>query len=163
MPILLRGVEGIQAYMGFNLGKSSWVEIDQAMINNFASVTDDSDWLCVDEDRARNGPFGGTVAQSYLILSLVTPMLHDIYLLEGVGHSSHHGLNRLRFPAPVPVNSSVRLDATLRSVERVEEGVELLLECAMECDGRSTPVLLAEIICRVWPADCATARSTVPG
>ncbi|MGA7781732.1 MAG: MaoC/PaaZ C-terminal domain-containing protein [Paraburkholderia sp.] len=163
MPILLRGVEGIQAYTGFDLGKSSWVEIDQGMVNSFASTTDDWDWLCVDEDRAKIGPFGRTVAQSYLILSLVTPMLRDIYLLEGIGYSSHHGLNRLRFPAPVPVNSSVRLDATLRSVEPVTEGVELVLECAMECDGTSAPVLLAEIIYRVWPEDCAEAGSAIPG
>ncbi len=151
MPILLRGIEGIKAYAGFNLGKSSWMEVSQDMINAFASTTDDWDWIHVDEERSREGPFGDTIAHGYLTLSLVIPLLHDIYLLEDIGVGLHYGINRLRFPAPLPVNSSIRLDATLKSAEAVDDGVQMVLECVMECDATAKPVMYAEIVYRFWP------------
>lgn len=152
MPILLRGVEGIKAYAGFNLGKSSWIEINKDMINGFASATDDRDWLSIDEEKAALGPFGGAIAQSYLVLSLIVPLLSDIYLLEDIGLGMQCGINQLRFVAPVPVNSSIRLDATLKSVEAVGEGAQLVLGCVIECDASKQPVLEAEIVYRCWPS-----------
>lgn len=160
MPILLRGIQGIKAYAGRNLGKSAWMEIDQEMINAYASMTDDRDWISVDEARSRRGPFGGTVAPGYLVLSLAIPMLHDIYLLEDIGELGLHcGVDRLRFLAPVPVNSSIRLDATLKSVDTVEEGGKLVLECVMECDATREPVLEAELVYRFWSSSHASSSS----
>jgi len=158
MPILLRGIEGIKAYAGFNLGKSSWVEVNKDMIDRFASATDDWDWISVDEERAAHGPFGGAIAQSYLVLSLVIPLLSDIYLLEDIGLGLQCGINRLRFLAPVPMNSSIRLDATLKSVEAVGEGAQLVLECVIECDAAKQPALEAEIVYRFWPSASSSIR-----
>jgi acyl dehydratase len=163
VPILLRGIEGIQAYAGFNLGKSGWVEISQEMINAFASTTDDWDWLCVDEERAKRGPFGRTVAQSYLIVGMVVPMLQDVYLLEGIGHGLHHGIDRLRFPTPVPVDSCIRLDVTLKSAEADGEGLNLVLDCTMECDATQGPVLQADILYRVSQSSCDPVCPAVAG
>ncbi len=159
MPILLRGIEGIKAYAGFNLGKSSWVEINKDMINGFASATDDWDWISVDEEKAAQGPFGGTIAQSYLVLSLMIPLLSDIYLLEDIGLGLQCGINRLRFLAPVPVNSSIRLDATLKSVDAVGEGAQLVLVCVIECDATKEPALEAEIVYRFWPSSHSSIRA----
>ena len=152
MPILLRGIDGIKAYAGFNLGKSSWVEVTRDMIHAFASATDDRDWISVDEERAAQGPFGGAIAQSYLVLSLTIPLLSDIYLLEDIGLGLQGGINRLRFLAPVPVNSSIRLDVTLKSVEEVGEGIQAVLICVMECDASRQPAFEAEIVYRFWPS-----------
>lgn len=152
MPILLRGIEGIKAYSGFHLGKSSWVEVSQDMINAFASATDDWDWISVDEARARRGPFGKPVAQNTLILSLIVPLLHDVCVLEDVGVNIVHGIDRMRFLGPVPVDSSVRLDVTVKSVGKTDQGAHWVLACRMECDVSDTPVLEAELVYCIGPA-----------
>lgn len=151
MPVMLRGIDGIKAYAGFHLGNSCWLEITQDMINEFAAVTDDKEWLHVDEERARSGPFGKTIAHGYLTLSLVIPLLKDIYVVEDVGMGLNYGINRLRFTAPVPVNSNVRLSATLKAVEPVDQSVQVTLECIVECDATAKPALVAELVFRYWP------------
>lgn len=150
MPVLLKGLDGIKAFSGFHLGKSGWMEVTQDMINSFASATDDYDWLHVDEARAAKGPFGKTIAHGYHTLSLAIPLLHDIYVLEDVGLGLNYGINRLRFPAPVPVNSNIRLDATLKSAESVDDSVQMVVECIMECDASRKPVMHAELVFRYW-------------
>jgi acyl dehydratase len=152
VPILLRGIEGIKAYSGFHLGKSSWVEVSQDMINAFASATDDWDWISVDEARARRGPFGKPVAQNTLILSLIVPLLHDVFVLEDIGVNIVHGIDRLRFRGTVPVDSSVRLDVTVKSVDITSEHRHWVLACKMECDISDTPVLDAELVYCVGPS-----------
>lgn len=151
MPILLRGIEGIKAYSGFHLGKSSWVEVSQDMINAFASATDDWDWISVDEARARRGPFGKPVAQNTLILSLIVPLLHDVCVLEDVGVNIVHGIDRMRFLGPVPVDSNVRLDVTVKTVGKTDGVAHWVLACRMECDISDTPVLEAELVYRIGP------------
>lgn len=151
MPILLRGIEGIKAYSGFNLGKSSWLEVNQEMIDLFASAIDDRYGMKLDEERVRKKSFGRIDAPDYLIVSLMIPMLDDIYLLEDTGQGVHYGIDRLRFMAPVPVNSSIQLDATLKSVEAVGDEGQLVLECVVECDVSKEPVLQAEILYRFFP------------
>ena len=152
MPILLKGIEGIKAYSGFHRGTSSWVEVSQDMINAFASATDDWDWISVDETRARRGPFGKPVAQNTLILSLIVPLLHDVCVLEDIGVNIVHGIDRLRFLGPVPVDSSVRLDVALKTVSTAGERGHWVLACKMECDASDTPVLEAEVVYCVGPA-----------
>ncbi|VVD33753.1 MaoC/PaaZ C-terminal domain-containing protein [Paraburkholderia dioscoreae] len=163
MPILLRGIEGIRAYSGFRLGKSSWVEVSQDMINAFASATDDWDWISVDEARARRGPFGKPVAQNTLILSLIVPLLHDVCVLEDIGVNIVHGIDRLRFLGPVPVDSSVRLDVELKSVNTSGESCHWVLGCKMECDVSDTPVLEAEIVYCIGPAAQKTIQLATIG
>jgi acyl dehydratase len=151
MPILLRGIEGIKAYSGFNLGKSSWLEVNQEMINLFAAAIDDRDWIDLDQETIREKSFGEVTAPNYLIVSLMIPMLDDIYLLEDTGRGMHCGINRLRFLASVPVNSNIQLDATLKSVDVAGEEGQLVLECVVECDALKGPVIQAEILYRFCP------------
>lgn len=152
MPIVLKGLDGIKAHAGFDLGKSGWIEVTQDMINTFAAAADDYDWLHVDAARAAEGPFGKTIAHGYHTLSLVIPLLHDIYLLEDVGIGLNYGIDRLRFPAPVPVNSSVRLSVKMKSAEAVDDSIQMTIECTMECDAAPKPVLYAELLFRYWPS-----------
>ncbi|SAK80268.1 MaoC/PaaZ C-terminal domain-containing protein [Caballeronia ptereochthonis] len=155
MPILLRGIDGIRAYAGFHLGKSGWVEIGQPTIDAFAAATDDRDALSVDPDEAARGPYGTTIAQNSLILAMVPPMLHDVFLLEDVGLSRQCGIDRLRFLAPVPVNSCIRLDATLKWARAEIAGLRFTLECTIECDCTDLPALQADISYQVWPLACS--------
>ncbi|WP_052024658.1 MaoC family dehydratase [Pseudomonas sp. G5(2012)] len=148
---MLRGIEGIKAHVGFNLGKSSWLEVNQEMIDSFARETEDRQWIYVDPQKARQGPFGTTVAQGYLTLGLVAAMLQDIYVLEGVGVGMHYGIDNMRFPLPVPVNASIRLEAMLKSVTSFEDTGEIVLACTVECDATQTPVMHGDIIYRFWP------------
>lgn len=151
MPILLRGIEGIKAYSGFNLGKSSWLEVNQEMINLFTAAIDGRDGIDVDQKTAGENSFRGVNAPNYLVASLMIPMLDDIYLLEDTGRGMHCGINSLRFLASVPVNSSIQLDATLKSVEVMGEEGQLVLECVVECDVLKDPVMRAEILYRFFP------------
>jgi acyl dehydratase len=151
VPILLRGIDGIRAYAGFHLGKSGWLEIGQPMIDAFAHATDDRDPLSVDADHAARGPYGATIAQNALILAMVSPLLHDIFLLEDIGLSRQCGIDRLRFLAPVPVNASIRLDATLKCARTELAALRFTLECAIECDATDQPVMQADIAYRAWP------------
>jgi acyl dehydratase len=155
VPVLLRGIDGIRAYAGFHLGKSGWVEIGQPMIDAFAMATDDRDALSVDTDEAARGPYGVTIAQNALILAMLSPMLHDIFLLEDVGLTRQCGIDRLRFFAAVPVNASIRLDAALKCARTEASALRFTLECAVECDRAEVPVLQAEVSYRVWPLSCA--------
>ncbi len=163
MPILLRGIEGIKAYSGFHLGKSSWMEVSQDMINAFASATDDWDWISVDESRARRGPFRKPVAQNTLILSLIVPLLHDVCVLEDIGMNIVHGIDRLRFLGPVPVDSSVRLDVTVKTVAMTGKLGHWVLACKMECDVSNTPVLEAEVAYCIGPAAHESVRMAAVG
>jgi acyl dehydratase len=151
VPILLRGIDGIRAYAGFHLGKSGWVEIEQPMIDAFAAATDDRDVLSVDPNEAARGPYGTTIAQSSLVLAMIPPMLHDIFLLEDVGTSRQCGIDRLQFLAPVPVNSCIRLDATLKCARAELAGLRITLECTVECDRTDVPVLHADIAYQLGP------------
>jgi len=151
VPIMLRGIEGIQAYAGFELGRSTWVEVSPEMIHAFASVTDDRDRIFADDERNRHGACAGSVANGYLLIGLMNSMLRDIYLLEATEPARVCGINRLRFLAPVPASSSIRLDARLISFDATEEGGRLTLQCTMECDASKGLVLEAEVVYRfMW-------------
>jgi acyl dehydratase len=160
VPILLRGIDGIRAYAGFHLGKSGWVEVGQAMLDAFAATTDDRDPLSVDPDEAARGPYGVTIAQNSLVLAMVPAMLEDIFLLEEVGLSRQCGMDRLRFLAPVPVNSCIRLDATLKCARAESARLRFTLECTIECDCTDVPVLQADITYQVWPLACMETSQT---
>lgn len=158
MPIMLRGIEGIKAHVGFDLGKSCWLEVNQEMIDSFARETEDRQWIHVDQQKARQGPFGTTVAQGYLTLNLVVAMLQDIYVLEDIGVGMHYGIDNMRFPLPVPVNASIRLQAVLKSVTAFEDSGEMVLACTVECDATQAPVMHGDIIYRFWPEHANAQR-----
>lgn len=144
------GVEELRSLAGTHLGFSGWRRIDQATIDRFADATDDHQWLHVDLERAAAGAFGRTIAHGYLTLALVIPLLHEILDVEGTRMTVNYGCNRVRFPAPVPAGSSIRLGAVLKEVASVEGGVQALYEASVEVEGQAKPGCVAEIILRYY-------------
>jgi acyl dehydratase len=136
--------------VGEPLGESGWLDITQERINTFADATDDHQWIHVDPERAAEGPFGGPIAHGYLTLSLIVPLLTDMLQVEGVSMALNYGLNKVRFPTPVPVGSKVRLKASLAGVEEVAGGVQVLIDCLVEIDGGTKPACAAQAVYRLY-------------
>jgi acyl dehydratase len=128
------------------LGVSDWLTIDQARINGFADTTDDHQWIHVDPDRARCGPFGTTIAHGYLTLSLAPWMLAQVVTVGGVQAAVNYGLNNVRFPAPVPVDARVRGHVSLVSATSRGAGVEAVFGLTVEIDGTERPACVAELV-----------------
>jgi acyl dehydratase len=135
---------------GTDLGESSWIEISQSDIDTYADATRDHQWIHVDPERAADGPFGSTIAHGYLTLGLVIPLWSELLQVEKVGMSVNYGLDRLRFPAPVPVGSRIRLLGTLASASEVAGGVQVVADLTMEVDGSEKPALVAEAVYRFY-------------
>lgn len=135
---------------GTNLGESTWFEVDQGDIDKFAAATRDDQWIHVDPEQAAGGPFGKTIAQGYLTLALVIPLWSELLQVRQVGMAVNYGLNRLRFPAPVPVGSRIRLIGKLASAREVAGGVEVTADLTMEVEGSEKPALVAEAVYRFY-------------
>lgn len=135
---------------GTDLGESSWIEITQDDIDTYAEATRDHQWIHVEPERAAEGPFGSTIAHGYLTLGLVIPLWSELLRVETVGMAVNYGLNRLRFPAPVPVGSRIRLEGSVASAKEVEGGVEVVADLAMLVEGSDKPALVAEAVYRFY-------------
>lgn len=133
---------------GTVLGSSEWFTVDQACIDQFAAVTRDDQWIHVDPVRAAKGPFGTTVAHGLLTLSLLPVLCSTAFELRDVRTSVNYGLNRVRFPSPVPVNSRLRGHFKLLSFEAINGGAQLIFEVSIERDGQDKPVCVAESVVR---------------
>ena len=142
------GLDGLRKLAGADLGPSDWLEITQERVNAFADATGDHQWIHVDPERARGGPFGGTIAHGYLTLALLIPLWTQILRIEDIGMAVNYGLNRLRFPAPVPVGSQVRLHARVIAVDEVRDGVQLTVGFSVEARGVDKPAVVAEAVYR---------------
>jgi acyl dehydratase len=138
--------------VGQDLGTSGWLAVPQSDIDLFAEATHDKQWIHVDVERAKTGPFGGTIAHGYLTLSLLIPLWTEILVIEELGMAVNYGLNKVRFPAPVPAGSRVRLSARLAGAEQVGgNGVQAVVEAVMHRDGGDKPVCVAELVLRYYP------------
>lgn len=135
---------------GTDLGESSWIEITQKDIDTYADATRDHQWIHVDPSRAADGPFGSTIAHGYLTLGLVIPLWSELLQVEQVGMAVNYGLNRLRFPAPVPVGSRIRLEGKVASASEVAGGVEVVADLTMNVEGSTKPALVAEAVYRFY-------------
>jgi acyl dehydratase len=136
---------------GKELGTSDWFEVTQSRVNTFADATDDHQWIHVDVERATTqGPFGGPIAHGYLTLSLIIPMWAQVLKVTDATMGINYGLNKVRFPAPVPVGARIRLAATLKDVEEVGGGLQLTVGAVIEREGGDKPVCVAEPIFRVY-------------
>ncbi len=136
---------------GTELGTSDWVEVTQERVNLFADATGDHQWIHVDVERAtRESPFGGPIAHGYLTLSLLIPMWSQVLNVTDVGMAVNYGLNKVRFPAPVPVGSKLRLTATLKDVEEVAGGLQITATAVIEREGGDKPVCIAEPVFRFF-------------
>ena len=150
--LILNGIDEVRAAVGTHLGHSDYRVVTQQEIDRFAALTGDEQWIHVDVERAKEGPFGGTIAHGLLTLSLGPRLAKTIYRIDGMAVGVNYGYNKIRFPAPVPVNSKVRLGATLSSVEDVAGGVQVGITFAWEVEGGTKPACVAEMLLRYTPA-----------
>ena len=132
---------------GQELGPSCWLEVTQERIDAFADATDDHQSIHVDPELAAQGPYEATVAHGYLTLSLLIPLWNDVSEHDGIG--INYGLNRLRFPAPVPSGSRVRARFVVEAIDEVPGGVQATIAATVECDGQEKPVCVAELLLRL--------------
>jgi len=150
MTTTIEGISGLRELVGQHLGYSEWHEVTQDQVNRFADATWDHQWIHVDVERAKTGPFGGPIAHGYLTLSLAPALLDEIMSVSGVSMSVNYGLNKLRFPAPVPVGSKVRIGASLDSLEDVSGGVQATMVLTWEVEGGTKPTCVAEVLFRYY-------------
>jgi acyl dehydratase len=135
---------------GAEFGPSSWIDVTQERIDAFADATGDHQWIHVDPERAASGPFGTTIGHGYLTLSLVPVMSGEVMPRQESGMGINYGVNRVRFPAPVPVDSRVRGTFRVDSVEEADWGRQVQLTATIERDGGDKPVCVAEVLVRFY-------------
>ncbi|HWK28818.1 MAG TPA: MaoC family dehydratase [Solirubrobacter sp.] len=147
----ITGIEELKAAVGEPLGASDWHELTQRDVDTFADVTGDHQWIHVDVERAKETPFGGTIAHGYLTLSLGPALNNQVVELAGFAFALNYGLNKVRFPAPVPIPSRVRAVPVLKEVTDVPGGAQAVFEVTFEREGSEKPVCVAETVVRVYP------------
>jgi acyl dehydratase len=147
---VITGVDGLKAAVGEHLGYSEYFDVTQERVNQFAEATGDHQWIHVDVERAKSGPFGGPIAHGYLTLSLGPMLYPTVVRIEGFTMGVNYGANKVRFPSPVPVGSKIRLGVKLLEVEDIANGVQMTMEFTFECQGASKPSCVAEIIFRSY-------------
>ena len=136
---------------GTELGTSDWFEVTQQHVNLFADATGDHQWIHVDVERAKaESPFGGPIAHGYLTLSLLVPLVSQVLTVTDVAMGVNYGLNKVRFPSPVPVGSKVRASATLQQVDEIAGGLQYTLAVTVEREGGEKPVCIAEPVYRFY-------------
>jgi acyl dehydratase len=150
MTIIVHGIDELKARTGKHLGYSDWLEVTQDRINMFADATDDHQWIHVDVERAKSGPFGGPIAHGYLTLSLLVPLWTELLEVRDIAMGVNYGLNKVRFPTPLPVGAKIRLGATLAAVTDVPGGVEALADAVIESDAAAKPVCVAQVVYRYY-------------
>lgn len=142
--------EALTAAVGETLGASAWLAIDQARIDLFADATLDHQWIHVDAERARHGPFGGCIAHGFLTLSLVNFFLPQIVRVDGARLGVNYGCDRIRFPAPVRAGARIRGVGQLLRAEAIEGGVQAWIRVSVEIDGEPKPGCVADTISRYY-------------
>lgn len=135
---------------GADLGYSDWLTVTQEQINMFADATNDHNWIHIDPERAKTGPFGVPIAHGFLTLSLVIPLWSELLDPTDVDTRVNYGLDKVRFIAPVPVNSRIRMHAKIDSITEVKGGVQLGVTQTVEIDGSEKPAVIAEGLYRFY-------------
>ena len=151
MTLHIAGPAAIPEHVGAELGPTDWVTIDQQRIDLFAEATGDHQWIHVDPERAKDGPFGTTIAHGYLTLSLVNLFLPDLVTVDDASMGVNVGLGKVRFPAPVPSGSRIRGRGEVVSAEQIGEGVQVVVRVTVEIEGGDKPACVAETISRFFP------------
>jgi len=143
-------LDELRAAVGTDAFTSEWLTVDQKRIDQFADATSDHQWIHVDAEKAAAGPFGTTIAHGYLTLSLLPALFADLYRIAGTRMGVNYGLNKVRFPAPLPSGSRVRATARPLSVEDVAGGVQITSQVTVEREGGDKPVCVAETVSRLY-------------
>jgi acyl dehydratase len=148
---IIQGIAGLREYAGREVGISDWLEVSQERIDQFAEATEDRQWIHLDLDRAsRESPFKATIAHGFLTLSLLSKLIKLALRVEGISMTINYGLNRVRFISPVPAGSRIRGRFVLGSVEEVDNGVQVIWNVTVECEGREKPCCVAEWLLRYY-------------
>lgn len=150
MPNLVVTFDDLPGLAGRDLGVTEWREITQERIDAFAGAADDDQWIHTDPERAKDGPFGTTIAHGFLTLSLVIPFWGELFDVEGVSSKVNYGLDRVRFTAPVPVGSRIRMHSVIDSVEEVKGAFQLTTDNTIEIEGSERPAVVAKFIARFY-------------
>ena len=138
--------------VGEDLGETDWLEIDQARVNLFAEATGDHQWIHVDVEKARKGPFGGPIAHGYLTASLANYFLPQLIEVQGISMGVNYGCDKIRFPSPVPVGAKIRGTGSLTSAEETKDGgIQAKVTVKIEIDGQDRPACIIETISRFYP------------
>lgn len=151
MPTVFDSPSALMGTEGTDLGHTDWLAIDQQRIDLFADATGDHQWIHVDPERAASGPFGKTIAHGYLTLSLANLFLPQLLEVQNVSMGVNYGCDKVRFPAPVPVDSKVRGRGEIISVEEMKGGVQVVVRITIEVEGSDRPACVVDTISRFFP------------
>jgi acyl dehydratase len=147
---VINGLDDLKARVGQELGVSDWLEVTQEAIDAFADATGDHQWIHVDPERAKETPFGGTIAHGLYTLSLGPQFSYALFEVTGVAFGLNYGYNKVRYPAPLPVGSKVRMRAELTAADDIPGGIQLTVTQTFEREGGDKPVCVAESVSRVY-------------
>jgi acyl dehydratase len=145
-------IDDLRSAVGTHVGYSDWLEVDQRRIDTFAEATGDHQWIHVDPERAAQGPFGTTIAHGFLSLSLIPGLSWRVFSVGGLQMEINYGLNKVRFPTPVPVNSRVRCGIEVLSLDTFGDGFQLVTRVTVELEGSDKPACVAETLGYLVPA-----------
>jgi acyl dehydratase len=145
------GLDELASAAGEHLGYSNWHTITQEQLDTFAEATGDHQWIHVDPERAAKGPFGTTIAHGYLTLSLIPMLGQEVYRVDNISMGINYGVNKVRFPQPVPVGSRVRSGVEIVEVSDIDSGKQAVIRCTLEIDGEQKPGCVAETVVRLIP------------
>ena len=143
-----KSADELKAAVGTHVGYSEWLEVDQERINLFADATGDHQWIHVDPDRAKDGPFGTTIAHGYLTLSITNMFLPQLVTVSTSKLGINYGANKVRFPAPVPVNSRIRVGGEVLEADDIPGGVQMIVRLTVEVEGSEKPACVVESVTR---------------
>jgi acyl dehydratase len=146
----ITGLEELRRAEGETLGTSDWHEVTQKDVDTFADVTGDHQWIHVDVERAKETPFGGTIAHGYFTLSLIPLLSRQVFGMEGFTFALNYGLNRVRFPSPMPVGGKVRCTVKVAEVQEIPGGAQTTMVMTLEREGGEKPVCVAETLVRAY-------------
>lgn len=148
---ILHGLADLEKAVGQEIGPTEWFMIDQARVSGFADDTEDHQWIHVDPERAKAGPFGGPVAHGFLTLSLIPYLMGELRRVEGVRMGVNYGLDRVRFPSPVLVGRRIRARATVTSLDKIAgDAVQMVTLVTIEVEGSQKPACVAEMVSRYY-------------
>jgi acyl dehydratase len=151
MTVTANGLDELKALAGTDLGHTGWLEMTQERVDTFADATNDHQWIHVDPERAAAGPFGTTIAHGFLTLSLVIPLFNELMEVRDLSMTINYGLNKVRFPAPVPVGSKIRLAGQLGAVEDAGvNAVQAVVDFTIELEGSAKPACVAQGVYRYY-------------
>jgi acyl dehydratase len=148
MAEIFESADALKAAVGRRLGPSEWLPVEQERVDLFADATDDHQWIHVDPERARQGPFGAPIAHGYLTLSLVSHFLPQLLAVPNASMGVNYGCNKVRFPAPVPVGSRIRASGEIVGVDEVPGGVQVVVRVTVEIEGGGKPACVADTVSR---------------